>query len=306
MSVQRRVGRVTESDYPQMDHSAEAQRLISEHTDWLGRPRAGHRAASERTVADRERILRFADRHLPNGLIDVDEKQIAELLASPGWSPWTRWTYDTALRVFYGWAALKGKMSCDPMGELPKPAMPVGLPRPMRDEHLAVLMRAPWPIPLVTALGRYQGLRLGEIAGLRREDITAETTFIRRAKGGQPASVPTHPDVWAMVADLPAGPLILGARTGLQVTAKQLGDVWRLNRIRLGLPAGVVSHRNRHRFGTDLRRATNDLLVTSRAMRHRRLETTRIYTEVTADELAAAIRLLGAEPGSDRLSPRTA
>lgn len=282
-----------------MSDDTEATRLITEHLRWLTK----RKRASQRTLDDRKRTLWFAHRHLPAGLLRSREDEIETFLNQPAWKPWTVYTYDTALRVFYAWAAQKGKMTFDPMVELAKPPTPEPQPRPMRDEHLVLLLSGPEPIPTVTMLGRYQGLRLGEIAGLYREDITEAATSIRRAKGGQPATVPTHPLVWAHIQSLPFGPgvtvrgqtvhpLIWSPRTGKLLTPWQIGYLWRRTRRQLGLPEHVVPHCNRHRFGTDLRRATGDILIAAKGLRHKNLQNTRIYTEVADLEVAEAMLAL--------------
>lgn len=279
--------------------------LIERHVAWL-RARAAHA-----TVVKRQRLLRHASRHLPYGIERACEEEIAAYLGR--WTGWSRYTYDSHLRGFYGWAVRAGALTVHPMIDLPKPTSPEPEPRPMADEHTAILLAAPEPIPTVVLLGQLQGLRRAEIVGLCREDITEQTTFIRRAKGGRAEHVPTHPRVWAHLQARPVGeavtlangtvvhPVIYGHR-GRPLLAESLGALWRKTCRQLGLPDDVKMHQDRHTFGTQLRRSTGDLLLTMKGLRHRNVQTTLIYTDVRSDEVAAAVRALGTpEPVAARL-----
>lgn len=276
--------------------------LIEDHLAWL----ATFKHASQTTITERRRFLRFAHQHLPHGLANVIGDEIAGLLDGGGWGKWTVYTYDSALRTFYRWAVLTGRATANPMAMIAKPPMGECEPRPMDDKYLAILLAAAEPIPTITLFGRYQGLRRAEIAGLFWEDVTEQITTIRRAKGGRRETTPTHPLVWQHLQALEVGPatergahpLIWNHYTRRPATPGYLTYIWAKTRRELGLPPEVVMHCNRHRFGTDLRRSTKDLLLTSVAMRHRRIETTRIYTEVATSEVMNAVRALGScEPG---------
>lgn len=293
--------------------SAEAERLIELHIDWL----TMKKKASQATINARRRLLRFADRRLPKGLLDVCESELYDLISHyevPGNPTWTAYTYDTALRVFYSWAAAKGRAPEDPMIDLAKPAYPEPEPHPVSDEHLAILLNAPWPIPTITRLGRYQGLRRAEICGLYREDITQERTRIRRAKGGRRAWTPTHPEVWEHIQSLPVGPAVqlatgeiahpvIYTRDG-PVSPATLTKIWARARLRLGLPAWLVPHHNRHRFATDVHRETHDAFLTARALRQRRVASAEHYVGIDDDEVAAVVKAVGRpEPDDGRLGP---
>lgn len=294
-----------------MNDSSEAQRLIEAHLSWLVK----RKRASEKTIKDRRRILHFADRHLPSGLLNVTEDEIHAFInqyEDPAHPTWTAYTYDTALRVFYGWASAKGYAPADPMVDLAKPIPPEPEPRPMTDEHLALLYAAPWPIPTITILGRFQGLRRCEICGLFREDVTEDRTRIRRAKGGRRQWMPTHPEVWAHLQELPVGPAIelaggervhpvIYSRFGRPFTPDGMSWLWCRVRNRLGLPAGIVPHHNRHRFATDVQRETHDAFLTMRALRQRQLASAKHYVGVDDEDVAAVVRSVGqAGPASDR------
>lgn len=292
-----------------MTDEAEAERLITDHLGWLQR----RKRATPDTIRTRRGILRRAHRDLlamqiaagvpkPKGLRSASDQEINAWIYSPGWSDWTRKTYDTGLRSFFAWAVSHGKLTLDPMFDLAPPLTPDPEPQPITDEHLALLLGDVEPIPTIVLHSRYEGLRRAEIAGLYREDITEAETFVRRAKGGRRAKVPTHPVVWAHVQALPVGPavqvdgqqlhpLLYGAHG--QITREEITREFARARVRLGIPVDVVLHHGRHRFGDDVRRITRDPLAAMRALRQRSPGSLLHYTRAADDEVRSVVLGVG-------------
>jgi len=54
----------------------------------------------------------------------------------------------------------------------------------------------------------------------------------------------------------------------------------------------VEFHQVRHTFGTRIYRATGDIYLTSRLMRHASVATTQIYAEIADERPRAAVELL--------------
>jgi integrase/recombinase XerD len=248
--------------------------------------RAAGRAAT--TIRDRGKVLRRADAQLPQGLFQASTAELEEWLATPGWSRWTLATYHMHLRGFFRWltAGQTPMADYDPMTEIPRPRMPARVPKPVTDAELARALDgsdATWR--LVITLAAYAGLRVSEIRRLRREDVTAEWLTVREGKGGQDAILPTHPAVWRLVRDLPAGPVVDAAVTAhLSASARRHFDG-------LGLPE-VHMHRIRHWFGTAVQRAQGDLRVTQELMRHASPATTAGYAKITDGQRRQAVTAL--------------
>lgn|SRR5574338_1479975 len=278
--------------------------LIGEHIESI---RHSH---SPRTVEARERIMRQLHRYLPAGIAYATTAQIRDWLATPGWSPNTVYTYTGHVLETYRWLAEVGYLNGDPTAVIRRHSPQRGLPRPIKEEELALLLAASEPIPTIALLGAFAGMRRSEIAGCWREHITEERILIVAAKGGQQQAVPTHPEIWAHVRDRPAGPLLVNQR-GRQMTPGLLAKHWRDARESLGLPGNVVPHQLRHRYGTVIQREGKDIRVTQECMRHASIATTQIYTQVTSAQRAAAVALLPLpvkpsdmdhiEPGPSRL-----
>lgn len=262
--------------------------MIDAHTRHL---RA--QGASPRTVADRTRLLRALHTRLPFGLAYAATDELEDWLASdPDWSQWTRCTYANHIRSFYRWA--NGRwLDGDPAAEMARPRQPDGVPRPVTDAELATALdRAPEPWYTAVSLAAYGGLRIGEIAGLRREDVTADTIWIRRAKGGDPASVDTHPRIWALLKPRPAGPVcVRPSGRPPTVTVTWFTQHERRFFDSIGLPA-VVMHRFRHWYATTLLDGGADLRTVQEALRHKRVTSTQRYTAVRGGQRRLAIRSL--------------
>jgi len=260
--------------------------LISLHLTWL---RAGGR--SPRTIASRERLLHHVDRALPYGLDHAAADELAGYLSHPGWSQWTLHTYFGHLVGFYRWGVRSGYLTLDPTLHLIHPGQGDRLPDPATDDELAQALRdlpaQPWR--LAVQLAAWAGLRCCEIVAVRREDVTADWIRIR-GKGGRMATVPTSPQLWAVIAPMAAG-LLVRSSTGLAMTPQRLtqtqGRVWD----RIGQPHQHL-HRFRHWFATTLLRNGADIRTVQELMRHASITSTQGYTAVVPAQRQAAVRLL--------------
>jgi integrase/recombinase XerD len=271
--------------------------LIPRHLTWL---RAGGR--SDHMIHDRGRLLRHANSHLPHGLDEAHTEEIQAYQANQRWSDWTRYTYDGHLRGYYAWGVNAGHYTLDPTAAVPRPREGDRLPDPITDGELADLFaRAPAHWHLVFALCAYAGLRVSEAARLDRRDITPDRIRVRLGKGRKDAYVDTHPVVWAMVRDLPAGPVVRDGH-GQPVTGYQLTNrSWHLFHRTLGMPE-VHLHRLRHWYATALLGAGADLETVRQCMRHARITSTVGYTLIASQKRRTAILTLpvvGAAPAED-------
>jgi integrase/recombinase XerD len=257
--------------------------------------------ARSTTITDRGELLRRADAALrPYGLIGASTPELLGFLANPSWSRQTVSTYHGHLSAFYRWATIGDQPILDwsPMADVPRPRVPSRAPRPVTTAELQqALGRLANPWRRYVMLAAYAGLRACEIAGLRREDITAETITVQ-GKGGRLATVPTHPDIWTDVRDLPPGPIAVrhdGGRADPRYVSTHTAR--RLARV-AGLP-GVTLHRFRHWLGTTSLNARDqngvrigDLRKTQELLRHSSPAVTAIYTQVTDEERRAVIHAL--------------
>lgn len=256
------------------------------------------RGHSRSTVHDRGKLLRRLDRVLPMGLAQATIEELEDFLAGPeqGWAAETRATYYTTITQFFRWACnpANPRIDYNPAESLSRPAVPPGVPHPASEEQLRRALRLPPPWNVAVALAAYASARCCEVARLDREDITRTETRLL-GKGGKVRVVPTHDVVWALVSDLPTGPIIVRKQhpdrpaDGLYVTTGTR-EAFR----RAGLH-GITLHWFRHRFATLALRpkehggAGASLRVVQELMGHASVKTTARYTAVSEGERHDAV-----------------
>jgi site-specific recombinase XerD len=160
----------------------------------------------------------------------------------------------------------------------------------------------------IALLPLYAGSRIAEIQALDVPDVqlSAHKGSVHLVgKGEKSRDVPVHVKLreamaeW--LAERPSYPnsgtsaaLFLSQR-GTRMTTDALADV--IDRITgaAGLEDEATSHILRHTFGTELTRSGVDIVTVAELMGHASLETTRIYTRPTADDMQRAVDGLSAD-----------
>jgi len=252
-------------------------------------PQRDRRAESTRdTYRDALRVL---DRDLkPRGLARSSAEEINRVIDRRK-TPATRKLYRSACISFFGRA-------CNP----DDPWLDFD-PRPWLDSHQvkrsdaleiptdelhAILAKAHDPFRVWFLLAAGAGLRAVEISRLDREHINSSAMLVH-GKGGVNRTVPTHPDVWVAVRDLPRGPM---ARDRHGRRANRRGVDGRGNhhlQHTLGYPSWSM-HDFRRWFGTNAHEgADGDLAVSQELLGHASPTTTRIYVNVRASKKRAAV-----------------
>ena len=239
------------------------------------------------TIEVRRKVLGSVDRRVAP-LDELTKTQALEWLAGYA-SPQTRASYLAHLRSFYAWATREDLLTVNPVADIRTPKVPRRVPRPMPETALreavgaAVGQQRAWLV-----LSAYVGLRGCEIAPMRGEHVlrgAVPTLYIPEQKGGGegyaslPAIVLDELDRWPRRGRL------------WDVTADQISA--RSARFLRGLGLDVTLHQGRHRFGTQVYRASgHDLRMTQEALRHLSPASTAIYTAVDPAETAAVLNRL--------------
>jgi integrase/recombinase XerC len=143
------------------------------------------------------------------------------------------------------------------------------------------------------------GLRVGEICGLRAEDVSLEQQSVRvRGKGQKerlvPVGAPALEALRLYWSKLPAAPV--GAAPAFQADpARETPMYPRLVQLRLKrylvwarLDPRLTPHKLRHSFATHMLEAGADLRGVQELLGHAQLATTQIYTHVTTERLKQA------------------
>lgn len=240
-------------------------------------------------------LLCRLDRTLPEGLAYACTDELREQIYTDDRRPATTALYRAAAAAFYGWATRESDpwLDYNPAQHLPAARVRARAPRPVTHEQLRdILARAREPHRTWYLLGSAQGLRCIEISRLDRDDVTEQDTWIR-GKGDRERIVPTHPAVWAAVADLPRGPVARTPDGSARADRRQVRERanWYLHH-RLG-HQDVTMHRLRHWYGTYVHQAAGgDLRVAQELLGHASPTTTQVYVAVAGGAKTAAVHAL--------------
>lgn len=267
--------------------------LIEQHVQFLE-----IRGLQPTTIAKRRyHLLRFT-KECPNGLAAATTDDVEAWLARPI-SPKSKMLELSHLRAFYRWGITRGHLEVDPTIPVESPRIPRYLPRPIDEDALrTAVLNAYQPVRLWLVLAAWAGLRACEIAQLRVEAIRFDDRLliIEHGKGGrqdtvamcdtviaelEAARLPGHGWCWTMPTD-----------PKRHVTPSRVSKL--ANDYLRTFGGGATLHMLRHRYGTELYRATKDLRVTQECLRHQSPMTTTLYTKLTAGDRGLAVDALPA------------
>lgn len=255
------------------------------------------------TITMRRYVAARAERALGVDLIDASADELRAYLAARPVQAETRAGELSHLRGFYKWAQLYGYRDDEPSAKVPRPRLQRRLPRPLDASTVAeAIDQAEGRVRLMVLLMAYAGLRAGEVAGLRGEDVRLDldppVLFIADGKGGRQRIVPAHPVIVDALADAPRrGPLFCYApesgRAGplpAYRVSQLVGDHLRA----CGIDG--VGHQLRHTFGTAFYRQTRDLRATQEVMGHASPVSTAGYAAYSPEVIAEGVVALAYGP----------
>ncbi len=215
-----------------------------------------------------------------------------------------------AVRAFFAWAAEAGEVNDNPARSIRMHRLPRKLPVFLttaekkrllkelkgRTDFSALRDRAMIEVLLGT------GIRLGELAALDMDDIDLDAKHLRvRAKGNVPQVKFIKTDLRTLLRRYLAErrrhgrpemeALFLSNRDG-RLCQRQIANRLAHWLRKAGIEKELTPHGLRHTFATHLYGATNDLLVVQRALGHRDVSTTQIYTHLVDGQLEEALERL--------------
>lgn len=242
----------------------------------------------------RYHVARFAAA-FPDGPLTIGFESMVEWLAERQWGANTRRSYRASLRVFWEWLVATGRTRVSPAHQLPSVKPPRLKPKPTPEAGVAIAVRdADDFYRLAVMLAGYCGMRRGEIARARKEDMVDD--LIGRSlrvvgKGGHERLVPLPDEVVREILRHDPGWLFPSPKlVGKHITAHHLAKV-----ITSLLPEGYSTHSLRHRCGTIAYAGSKDVFAVQELLGHARTETTKMYVEIAPESVRAA--MMCAAPG---------
>lgn len=198
----------------------------------------------------------------------------------------TRGIYLSHVRSFYAWAVREDIVTQDPTRKLVAPKRRPGTPRDLDPEPvIAVLSRVPAPVRLAMCLMLWGGLRCGEVAVVRGQDVivraAGETVLRVFGKGGTERVVKLPAWLAAEVRALGTGWAFPSVH-GQHVTSATIGR-WVSSHLRAA-DIDAVAHQLRHTNATSLYRATHDPLLLQAHLGHATLATIQVYARAVGME----------------------
>jgi len=243
------------------------------------------------------------------------EAFVRETMAG-GLSPTSTARIVAALRGFYRFLRLTGRVAANPTDDLPAPRQFSALPKFLSLDEVEALLAAP---DVGTARGLRDralievlyatGLRVSELVSLRVTDLHLEKGYVQcTGKGSKQRVVPLG-DVaagWVRRFVAEARAVLLGrrespwlfpnARGGAKLSRSGFWKVLKAHGRTAGIRSPLSPHVLRHSFATHLLERGADLRAIQAMLGHADLSTTQIYTHV----LEARLRQV-----YDRFHPRT-
>ena len=204
--------------------------------------------------------------------------------------PASRAALRSSLLGFFGWMHLTARTRSNPAELLPAVRIPATEPNPVDLlAYYTALHNARPDVRLMLQLGRYAGLRRGEIAALRVESVHFADGYLRiLGKGGRTRVVDLHPDLARHLQSFLAG------RTAGYVFVSTTGDRYLSHTVGVlvsnVLPTGWACHSLRKRFATDAHEASGgDLRVVQELLGHSSPTETAKYVRVNAQRRKSAV-----------------
>lgn len=252
------------------------------------------------TIRQRRSVLGLLAGSNPQPLITLVGEDLARWQAqlAVAHPPWTTSTYSAHARAFYTWAHATGRRQDNPATQLVRIRIPHTLPRPIDEDDLALALAcAVEPQRTWLVLGAYAGLRIGEIARLRREDVREHslpaTIAVRDGKGGKDRIVPVGPHVIsALRPHLNCRGLLWRTRTGQQYRPNYASSLVSRHFREIGM--SYTAHNLRHRYATELYRLSTDLRMVGDLLGHADTATTAVYTAWAPDRAIDSVNALDA------------
>lgn len=217
--------------------------------------------------------------------------------------------FKAAVRSFFAWAEETGLVGENPARSVTLRRLPRTPPvflteaekrrllKELRDRSSAVARRD----RVIVELFLGTGIRLQELVSLDVDDVDLDAKHLRiRAKGDVPQVKFLKSNLRSLLRRYlaerrrqgTADPALFLSNRGSRISARQVANRIKFWLAKAGIDKDIGPHGLRHTFATHLYAATSDLLVVKRALGHRDISTTEIYTHLVDGALEEALERL--------------
>ncbi len=298
--------------------TSESGRVLDEFLSWL----TVERGRSINTIQAYRRDLRrylAAIEQVGNSVVTVDVDQVIAyvgVLRTAGLAPASVARSVAAIRQLHRFCVEEGVRPDDPAALVEPPRVSVGLPKPLSESEVGLLLAAVSGDDAIARRDRAMlellyatGMRVSELCGLSLGDVDLDDTMVRVfGKGAKERIVPFGAPAYRALGEwlAPAGRGVLiparwarrgdaeaiflgrrGARLGRQ-------HVWAILQgygERCGLADRLSPHVLRHSCATHLLDHGADLRIVQELLGHASIATTQVYTRVSQERLWEVYRM---------------
>jgi len=235
-----------------------------------------------------------------------DKQKIREYLNSfKGNSPETRARKLSCFRSFFKFCVKEGIMASNPAEGVEMPKISHKEPQFLSESEFKRLEACvdKWKSPnivrnkAIVRLFLGSGIRVSELAGLKKQDVNLEGGWIKvKRKGGKEQTIPISEKTVSSLKEYlwvrggSETPNFFLSRTGKPLTPSSVYNMVRKSLERCGIVKGKMGcHLLRHTFCTQLMNKDVNLVVIQELAGHRNLETTRKYLHINSKDLREAV-----------------
>ncbi|MEO8352337.1 MAG: site-specific tyrosine recombinase/integron integrase [Chthoniobacteraceae bacterium] len=241
---------------------------------------------------------------------DVEQQNISDFLAHKkrlGLAAASIKLVVVALKIFFRWLTVRGRIASDPAELLPLPRIERYLPETMNELEVDRLLEAIDPHAprgrrdrAILELLYASGLRVSELVNAKLENLDFDARLIRvTGKGNKTRLVPVGSKACEAINDYvererpeavtrkSGSEIFLSSRGGRKLTTVRVWQIVKEVAKRAGLDLNVYPHLLRHSFATHLLSNGADLRIIQEMLGHADISTTQIYTHVDQHRLKA-------------------
>jgi site-specific recombinase XerD len=246
---------------------------------------------SHRTITERAAVIRHLLAFSQCGPYELTAEDIVLYTTRPGLKDSTRATYHSSIGAYHAWLVKTRRRVDNPVEETPSPKRRKGLPRPVREDDLPKIIAAAnrRRTRMMVLLATLAGLRVHEVAKFSGSDIDWNNmSMIVVGKGGKTAYLPVQPLIAQDAVHFPLQGAWFPAygRPGC-ISPHAVSKAIKSAMDRAGVTG--QPHMLRHHYASALLRNGANLRIVQELMRHESVATTQLYTEISTEEMRAAI-----------------